>query len=50
MTMNVNCQDHRASMELLALRLRLRKGIPDPGERKAVEERITILEKELKVD
>ena len=50
MTMNVNCQDHRESMELLALRLRLKKSIADPKERKEVEERITILEKELKVD
>jgi hypothetical protein len=37
-------------MELLALRLRLIKGIADPREREEVEERITILEKELKVD
>lgn len=50
MIMNVNCREHRASMELLSLRLRLKKGIVDPEERKAVEERIAALEKALKVD
>jgi len=50
MTMTVDCRDHRESLELLALRLRLKKGIVDPKERKEVEERITVLEKALKVD
>ena len=45
--MKVNCQDHRNSMELLGLRRRLKEGIPDPEEKKRVEERIQILEQEL---
>jgi hypothetical protein len=37
-------------MELLSLRVRLKKGVPDPKERKEIEKRIRILEKELKLD
>mgnify|MGYP001818875722 CR=1 FL=1 len=48
--MNVNCKEHRKSMELLGLRLRLKEGVSDCEELKEVEERIRILEKELKVD
>lgn len=48
--MNVNCQDHRKSMELLGLRLRLKEGIADQRERDKIEERIRALEKELKLD
>jgi hypothetical protein len=36
-------------MELLGLKLRVKKGISDPRERKQVEKRIRILEKELKM-
>ncbi|MBW1783129.1 MAG: hypothetical protein JRL30_20605 [Deltaproteobacteria bacterium] len=48
--MNVNCQDHRRSMELLGLKVRLEEGVSDPKEREAIEERIRILEKDLKLD
>jgi hypothetical protein len=40
MLMKVNCQDHRKSMELLGLKLRLKKGISDPDEQKTVKDRI----------
>lgn len=45
--MKVNCQEYRASMELLQLRRRREEGIADPRERREVEERIALLEKEL---
>lgn len=48
--MKVNCQEHRRSMELLGLRLRLEKGTPDPKEREEIEKEIEALEKELKLD
>ena len=48
--MNVNCQDHRKSMELLGLQMRIKEGISDPKEKKEVERRIEALEKELKMD
>jgi len=48
--MNVNCQDHRKSMVLLSLRLRLKQGFSDPKERKDIEKRIRQLEKELELD
>jgi hypothetical protein len=48
--MKVNCQDHRRSMELLGLKLRLKKGVADPKEREVMEKRIRELEKELKLD
>ncbi len=48
--MNVNCQDHRKSMVLLSLRLRLKQGLSDPKERKDIEKRIRQLEKELELD
>ena len=48
--MRVNCVEHRKSMELLGLKVRLKQGISDPEERKSVEERIRELEKELKMD
>lgn len=48
--MNVNCQEHRRSMELLGLKLRLEKGVSDPGERAEIEKRIEALEKDLKLD
>ena len=47
--MKVNCQEYRKSMELLGLKLRLNKGIPDPKEQKEIEKRIKILEKKLKL-
>ena len=48
--MKVNCTDHRKSMELLGLQLRLSEGIPDPREKKQVEERVEELERELGID
>jgi len=48
--MKVNCQDHRQSMELLGLKLRLEKGLLDPKERDEIEKRIRVLEKNLNLD
>jgi hypothetical protein len=36
-------------MELLGLKTRLKKGIPDPEEQKEIKKRISVLEKELKL-
>jgi len=36
-------------MELLGLKIRLKKGISDPREQKEIEKRIKTLEKELKL-
>ncbi len=47
--MKVNCQEYRISMELLGLKLRLKKGISDLKEQKEINKRIRILEKELKL-
>ncbi len=47
--MKVNCQEYRKSMELLGLKLRLKKGISDLKEQKEIEKRIKTLEKELKL-
>ncbi len=47
--MKVNCQEYRKSMELLGLKLRLKKGISDLKEQKEINKRIRILEKELKL-
>jgi hypothetical protein len=48
--MKINCQEHRKTMELLALRRALEKGISDPKELDNVKERIRTLEKELRLD
>jgi hypothetical protein len=48
--MNVNCENHAKAMELLALRLRLERGIFDSEELARVKARIEILEKELGLD
>ncbi len=48
--MKVNCQDHRKSMELLSLKLRLKNGQADPKEQKNIISRIKTLEKELEMD
>ncbi len=48
--MIVNCQEHRKSMELIGLKLRLKEGITDREERDEVKKRITILQKELELD
>jgi hypothetical protein len=48
--MKVNCQDHRKSMELLGLQVRLKNGVENEKEQKEIEKRIRALEKELKMD
>ncbi len=48
--MQISCAEHRKSMELLGLKMRLKEGISDPWERENVEERIRELERELKMD
>ena len=48
--MNVDCKEHSKTMELLALRMKMEKGIPDPKELKEVRKRIKLLEQELKLD
>jgi hypothetical protein len=48
--MQISCAEHRKSMELLGLKIRLKEGISDSEERKTIEERIEELEKELKMD
>jgi hypothetical protein len=48
--MKVNCREHRKSMELLGLKVRLKAGILDPREKEEVQKRIVILEKELKMN
>ena len=48
--MIINCQEHRKSMELLGLKLRLKEGISDQEERNNIEKRIRILERDLKLD
>jgi len=48
--MKINCQEHRKTMELLALRKALGKGISDPKKLNQVKERIRVLEKELGLD
>jgi len=47
--MKVNCQEYRKSMELLGLKIRLKKGISDLKEQKEIEKRIKTLEKKLKL-
>jgi len=37
-------------MELLGLKLRLERGVPDPKEREEIEKRIRVLETDLKLD
>ncbi|MEJ2025216.1 MAG: hypothetical protein P8Y00_09420 [Deltaproteobacteria bacterium] len=48
--MQISCAEHRKSMELLGLKIRLKEGRCDSEERKTIEERIEELEKELKMD
>jgi hypothetical protein len=48
--MKINCQEHRKTMELLALRKKLEEGISDPKELERIKERIKTLEKELGLD
>ena len=48
--MNINCQQHRKTMELLSLKLRLEKGVSNPKERQELKKRIEELERELHMD
>ena len=48
--MIVNCQEHRKSMELLGLKLRLKEADTDQKKRDEIEKRIRILEKDLDLD
>lgn len=48
--MTINCGEHRSSMELLALRLRLQKEMTSKKEQEQIEKRIGELEKELALD
>lgn len=46
----IDCKEHSKSMELLALRIRMGKGISDPKELENIKNKIEQLEKELKID
>ena len=48
--MKINCQDYRASMQLLALKKKLEEGIADPKEEAEVRELIRELEAKLEID
>ena len=48
--MKVDCREHRKTMQLLGLRLLLEKGKPSPEKQKEIKKRISLLEKELKLD
>lgn len=48
--MNINCSQYRKAMELINLRKSLEKGISDPKERKAIEKKISALERDLKLN
>lgn len=47
---NVDCKEHRKSMELLALRVKIEKGVSDPKELENIKKKIELLEKDLKLD
>jgi len=48
--MSPDCNEHRKSMELLALKILLEKGMSDPIKKEEVLNRIEVLEKELEMD
>jgi hypothetical protein len=48
--MKINCQEHRKTLELLALRKKLEEDISDQKELNEVKERIRAIEKELRLD
>lgn len=48
--MKVNCQEHRKSMALLGLKLRLKDTSINTKEREEIEKQIANLEKELGLD
>lgn len=47
--MPINCSEHRKTLELLSLKIKLEKGINDPDEKKDITRRIAELEGELKL-
>ncbi len=48
--MNINCRQHRKTMELLSLKLRLEREKLDSKQREEIRKRIRALEKELQMD
>lgn len=48
--MQVNCQQHRKTMELLGLKLQLEESEMAPDARKAIQARIKELEHDLQMD
>jgi hypothetical protein len=48
--MVVNCRQHRKSLQLIKLQIKLRKGITDDREKEEVEKRIRALERELRLN
>jgi hypothetical protein len=48
--MSPDCNEHRKTMVLLALKIQLEKGISDQAKRLEIEKRIEELEKELEID
>ena len=48
--LKVNCQDHRATMQLLSLKRKLEKGIADPEEEKEIKRMIQELETKLDLE
>lgn len=48
--MSINCEEHRKTMELLSLKLRLEQGVSDPKERQELMSKIQELERELQMD
>lgn len=48
--MKADCQEHRKSMALLGLKLRLKEAPSGTEERKEIEKQIAVLERELDLD
>ena len=48
--MKVNCQEHRATMQLLSLKRKLEQGIADPEEEREVKRIIQTLEEKLDLE
>ena len=46
----VDCKEHRKTMELLALKIRIDKGVSDPKELENIKKKIELLEKDLELD
>ena len=48
--MKADCREYSKSLELLSLRKKLGQGISDPKELEETENRVKVLERELKLD